>query len=296
MRGKITLALFSTGFVFGSLFANINQNNEESVKAFLNEFTDALNQNKVDDFASYWTEDGELVKPTTGTVIEGNEKIAAELKNTVQALHGNKIKFTIGHIDFPDADSAVVEGLLQIFDKDKLVEQAARKIELVKQNNEWYLALIKEIKIDETPSTSFEHLKDLQWLLGTWKDTDDNVTIEFKTGFDIYKNFINQRFTMQIYGQTVMEGLQIFGWNPIDNKLVSWIFDSDGGYGTGDFEKRDGKWFLKINYTLSDGKKATSTNIYTPINATSYSFSSIDRIVDGNTLPNVEPVTVVKEE
>lgn len=139
-------------------------------------------------------------------------------------------------------------------------------------------------------------LKDLDWVIGNWKDQDENVTITFSNSWDKFRNFIISRFTMATYDVVAIEGMQIIGWNPNKQSLQSWIFDSDGGNGTGTWSKKADGWEVAINFTLSDGKKASATNIYTKVDNDHYRFASINRKVDGKALPDIEPVTVKREE
>ena len=47
--------------------------------------------------------------------------------------------------------------------------------------------------------------------------------------------------------------------------------------------------------TLSDGRKATAIQIIKKIDDNSFTFESIGRQVDGELLPNVEPITIVRK-
>lgn len=168
-------------------------------------------------------------------------------------------------------------------------------MEFLKQNGKWYIVSVSDI---ETPPAPPIHnkLKDMDWVIGNWKDQDDTVTITFSNNWDKFKNFITSRFTMTIYDTLAMDGMQIIGWNPIKKSPESWIFDSDGGNGTGTWSKKGDGWEVAVNYTLSDGKKASAINIYTELDNDHYRFASTNRLVDGKALPDIEPVTVKREE
>jgi hypothetical protein len=101
---------------------------------------------------------------------------------------------------------------------------------------------------------------------------------------------------MKVYGLDGLEGYQIIGWDPLEKKFRSWVYDSDGGFGTGLWSKKGDGWQVAMNYVLSDGSKATAVNIYDKISSDSYNFSSIDRQLDGKKIENIEPVEVVREE
>lgn len=288
-------------FAFLCLFANMSsaepENARREVIQRLQNFAKELNQGNPETLSSYWTQDAEFTKPTTGELVEGKEEINQVLKKMAQEIKEKHLLFTFkeGRIDFPDPDDAVVEGVVEITNNGALVQRTARRIGMVKDNGQWYIDTVDEIEVQPAPPL-YKHLKDLEWLVGNWKDQDENVTITFKTFWSNFHNFITQNFKMVVYGLEAMEGIQMIGWDPIEKKIRSWIFDSDGGFGTGVWTKNGDSWSVALNYIMSDGKKGSATDIYTKINSNSYQFSSTGRTINGQALPNIEPVTVVKEE
>lgn len=283
---------------FFTLLPALESNNKkEKVLERLHQLSEAVNQNDVNAVSSFWTKDAEFIVPLTGEEIEGKEKIAQYLQKRMKELKDRQLKFVfhLKTIDFPERDVVIVQGIADILGKDGLIQRNARKIELIEESGQWYIDSVSEVELPPPPPL-YEHLKELEWLVGSWKDKDKNVVISFTTYWDKYKNFLIQRFAMEVYGVTAMEGMQIIGWDSIEKTIHSWVYDSDGGYGIGLWKKKGDSWQVKMNYTLSDGTKGSATNIYTKINDTNYSFSSVDRIIDGQALPNIEPVTVVKEE
>ena len=96
-------------------------------------------------------------------------------------------------------------------------------------------------------------------------------------------------------GRTDFEGEQFIGWDPEAEKIRSWLFDSDGGFGEGTWTKRGESWVVEVTQTLADGSRASATQIYKPVNATSYTWEATDREVDGELLPDIEPVTIVRK-
>ncbi len=110
---------------------------------------------------------------------------------------------------------------------------------------------------------------------------------------DKHKNFLMQNFSMKVLDQNELQGCQIIGWDPIQEKIRSWVFDSDGGFGEGYWSQQGDSWYVNMSFTLADGRKASSTNIYTKVDG-SYTFASEGRDVNGEVLPNIEPVKVVK--
>lgn len=292
---KILFVLFGVCTLFGDLFSL--ENEESKIQEQITRFTEAFNKGDFTVLSSLWTSDATFSKPETNEVVEGKDPIMQLLQWGSKELKERDLKFTfqILKIDFPNANRAVVQGVVNITDKGNLIQRNARQVEFLKQNGKWLINSVKEIEVPPPPPV-YNHLKELEWLIGKWKDSDENVTITFNTEWDKFKNFLKQNFRMEVYDLEALEGIQIIGWDPIENKIRSWVFDSDGGFGTGLWSKKNDNWHVVLNYILSDGKKGSATNIYTKVDERSYRFSSNNREVEGAALPNIEPVTVSKEE
>lgn len=279
-----------------TLFGIEPEDVKKQVERRLQEIVEAINQHKVESFPKFWTEDATLMNPATGEIYKGKSEIADYLQKRDQEIQQRQLNFsfTTNRIFFPAPNQAIVEGVVEIKDKGELLQRNARKIRLVNLNGEWYINEVREVETAPPPPV-FSRLKELEWLIGDWKDEDEDVTITFSANWDKFKNFIIQRFKMEIYGLEAMQGIQVIGWDPIEQNIRSWVFDSDGGFGDGIWEKKNGSWQVTLHYTSSDGSEATAINIYSNINNHSYQYSSINRYLDGEPIDNIEPVTVKKE-
>jgi hypothetical protein len=73
------------------------------------------------------------------------------------------------------------------------------------------------------------------------------------------------------------------------------MFDSDGGFGEGTWSKKGDSWIVKFHQILPDGRQASATNIYTLIDANTFTWKSIGRKVGEDFQPNVEEVKIVRK-
>ena len=289
------LGLFTLSSLFATLAAQ-DENTKSQLAKRLQGFIEAVNKGDAQALSSFWTQDAQFTNPTTGEVLKGKEEIAQYLQQREQEILERHLQFSFKPVNttFPASDKAVVEGIVEITDKGVLIQRNARKVELVKQQGEWYINNVREIEVAPPPPV-FSNLKDLEWMIGTWKDKDQDVTITSTVKWDKFKNFIIQNFKMDVYGVEAMEGIQIIGWDPVDETIRSWVYDSDGGFGEGTWSKKDKDWSVAMDYVLSDGNEGKATNIYSNINGKSYSYSSVDRSINDEALDNINPVTVEKE-
>lgn len=147
----------------------------------------------------------------------------------------------------------------------------------------------------EKKSNHYEDLKSLSWLIGDWVDDDTSSEITRKVTWDDHKNFIIEKFTYYVPNQADLKGQQIIGWDASQDRIRSWVFDSDGGTGEGYWNNEGDYWTLDLTYTLPDGSKASAVYVYTDINHKSYVLQSTGRIVGGEILPNLDPVNVTKK-
>lgn len=272
------------------------QNVEADKKAIQNTaqaYQEAFNQKDAAKLSQFWAPDAIYDNPISGKYAEGREAIEKLFNERFSQNQQSRVDITVKNIEFINENEALQNGIMKLTIPDQPAQKMAYQVEFVKENGKWLINAIKEAELQEAPS-NFEHLKELSWLIGRWEDTDEDVEIIFNNQWDKYKNFITQQFEMKIFGQENIEGKQIIAWDPVNEVIRSWVFDSDGGFGEGVWKKVEKSWHEVMNYTLTDGREATSKNIYTPVDDQNYTFSSVDREVDGEILPNIDPVTVNK--
>ncbi len=293
---KIALAILATACLVAFSPATKGKNTDETaIRNLTQSYQEAYNQQDAEKIASLWASDATYNNPVTGDFAEGREAIQKLFKGKFAQNSKRRMEVAIKGIEFPSANEAIENGIMRMTIPNEPVLQVAFKLDINKQDGKWLVNAIHEIQLQDAPS-NFEHLQTLAWLVGKWEDSDDNVQILFDNEWDKYKNFLTQHFQMKIYGQDDIEGKQIIAWDSLNNRIRSWVFDSDGGFGEGTWEKINKSWYATMHFTLSDGRTASSKNVYTPVDDHSYTFASIEREVDGEILPNMNAVTVNRVE
>lgn len=291
---KIILTVLAAAWIAGCGQTQHNETaDEKAIRNTLQEYQEAYNHQDAEKLSALWSSNATFINPLTGESAEGREAIEKHFKEKFAKGKKKHLEVTIKNIEFPSPNEAIEDGVLKLTSPDEPTLQMAYQLNFVKENGKWLVNAINEIELQEAPS-NFEKLKDLAWLIGKWEDSDQNVLISFDNHWDKHKNFITQNFKMQIYGQDDIEGKQLIGWDPAKKVIRSWVFDSDGGFGDGTWAKVDKGWYATMRYTLGDGRIASSVNVYTPVDDHTYTFASVEREVDGEILPDMNPVTVEK--
>lgn len=268
-------------------------NVESEIKHVSEDYVEAFNNHDNDKLSSLMTDDALYINLNTQEIIQGKDNLTNYLKKQFEE-EGASIAITINSITFKNPDNAMEKGEAVISYKAKPAVRKAFYADYVKIDNVWLLDKISEINISQL-SSQFDHLKELRWLVGKWIDADDDVSLELSYDWDKSKNFLIQHFTMQILNYKQIEGVQIIGWDPIKERIRSWIFDSDGGFGDGVWSAADNALYTRVFFTTADGQKASATHVYTKVDDNTYTFASENRAIDGSLLPNIGPFKVVRQ-
>ena len=134
-------------------------------------------------------------------------------------------------------------------------------------------------------------------MVGSWIDNDEDEDVTIQTDCDWTKNqnFMTRSFAVVVGDQVDMAGMQIIGWDPVAKQIRSWVFDSDGGFAEGKWTRKGDRWLIQQTGTLSDGSKSSAVNIMKQIDNDSFTWQSVQRSVNGDLLPDVDEVTVVRK-
>lgn len=269
--------------------------NDQVIKEATNAYEKAFNQKDAKGIGALWAEDAQFVVPEAGEVIEGRSTIEAKYAEYFKKNPDSKIEIKIEAITFPSGDEAVESGTTTIKKNGEIFKQTAFKAYYELHDGKWLIGELREVRFSSPPEAS-PHLKELAWFVGNWVDQDEDVNITSEFQWDKYKNFLTHKFTVITEGSFDLEGKEIIGWDPIKEKIRSWLFDSEGTFGEGTWRKQGDSWVVETSQVLMDGRRASSINIYTPVDKDKYTWQSTGRAVGGEILPDIEPVTVVRKK
>jgi len=275
--------------------SSANQTEQAEINQQTKAYAEAFSKHDPEAMAAFWSADADYMNPVTGESVHGRAALVEEFTHWFKDKQVDKIEITLKDTTFPEPGVAIEDGVARVmFQGDKAAKDYGFRAQLVKEDNKWLYSKMRQIHFTEAP-THYSELKALDWLVGDWVDSDEDVDIQITTKWDKYKNFLIRKFTMDLYKQDFLEVQQIIRWNPIEKKIQSWIFDSDGGVGEGTWFEKDNTWVEKVSFVLANGTRASSINIYKKIDENSYMWSSVARDVNGEILPNINPVKIERK-
>jgi uncharacterized protein (TIGR02246 family) len=267
---------------------------EAAIRANADKYVEAYNRRDSRTMAAMWSPDAVYLDPDTNARIVGRDAIAKYFDDVLAGSEDAKLAVTVDSIDFVSPNVAIEKGSAVVTYSKFPPEKTSYSAVDVKRDGVWMLDRVTEEEVPPEPPSHYDQLKELGWLVGSWVDADEHVSIKTKIEWTKNRNFLRRSFAVVIGDQINMSGMQIIGWDPAAKQIRSWVFDSDGGFSEATWTHKGEQWFIQNSGTLADGGKATSLNILTYVSNDAFKWESVNREVDGELQPNVDEVTVVR--
>ncbi|MCP4508637.1 MAG: nuclear transport factor 2 family protein [Fuerstiella sp.] len=297
MKRKICRSFVVVWLGVASLAANsqdVVPDNEKAaaeVSAAINSYIAVFNERDVAGLVSHWSPQGVYISRDTGERVIGREALTAEFTTMFKGEDVPKLAGTTESIELISPNVALERGTATVTRGDADVVQSSYSIVYVKSGKKWLIDRVTDEEI-VVQHSNYQHLKDLEWLMGEWVDEDGGTTIEVACRWTRNQNYISRTYTVFSQGGVGSTGLQIIGWDPQAKQIRSWLFDSDGGFIKGTWAKRDDRWVVQAVATLPDGGSGSFTSIFRPTEDGAYTWEKINRVLDGQILPNVDEIVV----
>ena len=266
---------------------------EAAIRATVAAYVVAFNKGDAKTIAANWSPDAVYSNPFSGDEVTGRKAIEEQLIEIFKDAQGLKIEVDVDSVRFMSPSVAVEEGTARVLRPGVEPDETIYSCVWIKSGDKWLLD-----RMTEQPRpvfrSNYQHLKDLQWMIGTWVDQDGSATIETTSRWSKNQNFITRKFSISAEGETDLSGVQLIGWDPVEQNIRSWVFDSDGGFGSSTWKKKGNKWVIHSSATLADGRKASAVKTLTVIDDETITWQATGRSLDGEILPNISPIKLTR--
>jgi uncharacterized protein (TIGR02246 family) len=294
-RMMLTAAMMAWGLASAiGAEADRQATEEAAVRKAVEAYVAAFNQGDAKALAALWAPEAVYTNPLSGQQVVGREAIEKQFASVFEDAKDVKLEATTDAIQFVSPNVAVEQGMAKLIRPDQAPEESEYTAVYVKRDGQWLLDRVTEEEVRVVPS-HYEHLKDLEWMIGRWVDEDDQAAVVTECSWTKNNNFITRSFTVQIRDRIDMAGMQMIGWDPSTKQIRSWVFDSDGGFGEGKWTKKGDRWYIQQTGVLPDGRKSSAVHIITRIDDSTCALQAVNRTVDGELLPNVDEVVVARQ-
>jgi hypothetical protein len=165
---------------------------------------------------------------------------------------------------------------------------------------------------DKAPVGNYEHLKELEPLIGAWTGEfvsphdwptanikkGDQLTLTSAYKWDLDKSTISNHQTIGVPGSDpVWQATFLIGWDTANKRIVCFAFENTGGHQViDDWEIHGDKVTAKGKGSDPFGRKTTFTMVISDINKDSCVRQMIDIIMDGKKQPDFVKVTLKRAE
>ncbi len=159
-----------------------------------------------------------------------------------------------------------------------------------KTGDKWQIRSVRDLPNEPAtePTPAAEQLKQLAWMLGRWSHKGDAVSAAINCHFALTESFLVHDYTLSPKDGDPFQVTQFIGWDPRNDRLRSWYFDSRGSFGEGEWTRSGNTWTIQSSGTLPDGRGASSTNSWTFVDDQTCVWKSINREIDGQPVADSE--------
>jgi uncharacterized protein (TIGR02246 family) len=269
-----------------------HQEDEQAIRQSAAKYAESFNKGDVDTLASQYAKDA-IYDEGEGTVVTGRDEIRKRLKENFDESPGVKMSIDIKSIRFTKGRAIEIGVATLTPPKGESTIVPYRAIHQKQPDGKWLMTSVGP-DITAEGATSAGPLEDLEWLIGTWKDSEEDLDLTSECSWTANKRFILRSFVMKDKDAPELQVSEVIGWDPANNVIRSWVFDSDGGFASNSWSKKGDDWVISARGTLADGGSASAVNFIHPIDENSYTWSSTNRDVDGAMLQDVKDIKMVR--
>jgi uncharacterized protein (TIGR02246 family) len=267
---------------------------EKVLRSQADEYSKAYATGDARTVAKMWTPEGTYTDPD-GLELKGRSEIEAYFASGFKRLGPEPLQISIDSIKFPATNVAIEEGTCRVLNGPNSGTRTRYSVVHVKDKDQWLMANVTER--DEPTVCSKESLNDFEWLVGNWSAKKANGSMHLAANWMGDHRFIHCQYTMiDAKNEKCGEGVQVIGWSPRSQQIVSWHFSPQGGFGFGRW-LRDGRYFVeRTNGEEPNGTSSSSINTLQKIDDNSFTWHSTGRTVGNEHIPDVAEITVTRDK
>lgn len=105
-------------------------------------------------------------------------------------------------------------------------------------------------------------------------------------------SFLIRKYTSAGKDGQSLAGTEVIGWDPRNDRIRSWAFDSTGGFGENIWLRDSKRWVIQHTGTTADGGHAAATYVLAPVDANTFSVQTRDRFINGEREPDAPAITI----
>jgi len=241
--------------------------------------------------ADFFIEDAHYTSDD-GRTFDGRTAIEDSMRAAFAKNSGARLAIALDSVRLLAPDVLLERGSTTVTAKDGETNGALYTAVYVKKDGKWKIR-----QLVETPQpdlTGHDHLSELGWLVGDWEDADkgDNLTVRSQYVWARGGNFLTRNVTEKRGGETILEGWQIIGWDPLEGCIRSWTFDDEGGFSEGRLTREGNRWLQRETGVTADGSRTAADNTVSKVSDDRFMWDSNNRTLDGLPQPGIGRIEI----
>jgi uncharacterized protein (TIGR02246 family) len=227
-----------------------------------------------------------------GRTFSGREAIEGAIRAGLTANRGSKLAIAVDIVRALGPETVMEKGATTVTAKNGEKSSELYTAIHIKKDGKWKINQLIESPVPAL--TPRDRLAELEWLIGQWEEADknDDLTIRSLYSWARGGNFLTRSITVKRAGDVTLEGWQIIGWDPIEERLRSWTFDGEGGFAEGYFTRDGDRWLLRETGVAPDGSRTSGDNTLTKLSADRFTWESNNRTLDGDPQPSIGRIEI----
>jgi uncharacterized protein (TIGR02246 family) len=252
-------------------------------------FVEAFNRGDAAAVAALWTPDGEYVD-AQGRNYVGREAIEQGYAEFFAENPGGTLQLQIEALRLLSPSTAMEDGQAVFQPANGGAPTLSEySVVHVKVDGRWLMASVRDTHVAESAR---DNLADLSWLIGSWTAEEHGVKTESQCRWIGDNSFVERTYTTTGLDGAKTTGLQIIGWNALDDQVHSWNFSPDGSFAIGVWSPIEDGWEAAIIGATADGTPTTATNRLRRLDDNAYVWQSVERFLGDAAIPDTDEVVI----
>ncbi len=263
---------------------------QKTAQAQADAYVAAFNRGDAYAVASLYAEDAQYTTEDGGA-LSGQEEIARNLREFFAEHEGAELAVQIQSARYLTPDVLIEKG--NAFLQGETTHYVCTYL---KKDGSWLISDLNETTLPPEEVAS-EALDELSWMVGSWKDNTPGVSVDTAVVWTKNHHFLRRSVSINREDdENSIEATEVIGYDPVAKGIHSWVFDSEGGFGEGTWTRDAKKWLVSFTATAPDGTVSSAQHVISYVDDNKYTWESINRQSDGEALPNLDKIEVVRTE
>ena len=132
-----------------------------------------------------------------------------------------------------------------------------------------------------------EALADVDGLVGDWVAQTPGGSFKMSFIWDDSGSFLLGKAVISTAGLEPATATMRIGWDSVQTRIASWVFDSKGGHAKAVWTDVGDEWVVRTSGYTSEGELTSSTQILQPRSDDSFDWAITDKLIGDEAHPDV---------